>query len=70
MFEGSTFKSLKYYASNFFFWGGEGRTRSVVRLTDVKGKNIIGPLPTKPAEVRSENRTNTKEAKHLLKANS
>jgi len=43
-----------------------------VRLHDDKGKNIIGPLPTKPAEVRSENRTNPKEAKakHLLKANS
>jgi len=39
-------------------------------LLDVKGKNIIDPLPKKPAEVRSENRTNPKEAKveHLLKA--
>jgi len=53
------------------FLGG-GWTRSVVRLPDVKGKNIIGPLPTKPAEVWNKNRTNPKEAKaeHLLKANS
>jgi len=49
-------------------WGGH----SVVKLPDVKGKNITGPLPTKPAEMWSENRTNLKEAKaeHLLKANS
>jgi len=33
-----------------------GWTRSVVRLPDVKGKNIISLLPTKPTE-------------HLLKAN-
>jgi len=32
-------------------WEGGHWTRSVVRLSDVKGKNIIGPLPTKPAEV-------------------
>jgi len=52
MFETSTFKSLKYYASNFFFGGGRRVwTRSVVRFPDVKGKNIIDPLPTKPAEV-------------------
>jgi len=55
-----------------FFWGGGGWKRNVVRLPDVKGKNIIGPSPTKPAEVWSENRINPKEAKakHLLKANS
>jgi len=49
MFESFTFKSLKYYASNFF--RGGGWTRSLVRLPDVKGKNIFGPLPAKPAEV-------------------
>jgi len=37
-----------------------------VRLPDVKGKNIIGPLPTKPAEMWSENRTNPKEQKQNI----
>jgi len=50
MFESSTFKSLKCYASNLFFFCGGGWTRSVVRLPDAKGKNIIGPLRTKPAK--------------------
>jgi len=54
MFECSTFKSLKYYASIFLLGGGW--TRSVVILPDVKGKNIIGSLPIKPAEVWRENR--------------
>jgi len=38
----------------------------------LKAKKVIGPLPTKSAELWSENRTNPKEAKaeHLLKANS
>jgi len=42
---------------------------STFRLPDVKGKNIIGSLPTKPAEVWSENRINPKEAKaeHFLR---
>jgi len=46
-----------------FFRGGW--TRSMVRLPDVKSKNIVGSLLIKPAE----NRTNPKEAKaeHLLK---
>jgi len=37
-----------------------------------KAKILLAPLPTKPADVWSKNRTNPKEAKaeHLLKANS
>jgi len=34
-----------------FFSGGRGLTRNVVRIHDVKGKNIFGSLPTKSAEV-------------------
>jgi len=34
-----------------FFGGEKGWTRSVVRLPDIKGKNIISPVLTKPAEV-------------------
>jgi len=53
MFEVSTFKSLKYYASNF--WWGVWWTRGVARLLYVKSKNIIASLPTKPTEVWSKN---------------
>jgi len=37
--------------ANFLGVGWRGWTRSVVKLPDDKGKNNIGPLPTKPAEV-------------------
>jgi len=45
---------IKILCQQFFFLGGEGDGRhdvSVVRLSDVKGKNIICLMPTKPAEV-------------------
>jgi len=35
-------------------------------LPDVESKNIIGLLPTKLAEVWSDNRTNPKDAKHNI----
>jgi len=71
MFKSFTFKSLKYYVSNFFRGAGRGWTRSVVRLPDVKGKNIIGPLPTNllRCEVKIAQIPEAK-AEHLLKANS
>jgi len=50
----------------FFLFGGGGWARSVVRLPNVKGKNIIALLPTKPAEVWSENHTNPKKQKQNI----